>query len=141
MNSAKFIVNKMHQQTKSFRLALLLCLCTALWFSLGGTLKVWIAQANGKTIEMVVCSGAGIKKIYVKVAGSEATNHEVSLKHCSNTPLALMAEEVNTPEHLAYAQPVTPTAWHWNDGLRIERDWLRNGKPPPGRAPPAVFTA
>jgi hypothetical protein len=129
------------QHTKPFRLALFLCLCTALWFALGSTLKVWVAHANGKTIEMVVCSGAGIKKIYVNVSGAEPAEHEVSLKHCSNTPLALLAEEVDTLQHLAYSQPITPATWHWSDGLRIERDWLRNGKPPPGRAPPAFLTA
>jgi hypothetical protein len=131
----------MSQHTKPFRLALLLCLSTALWFALGGTLKVWVAHASGKTIEMAVCSGAGIKKIYVNVSGTEPAGHEVSLKHCSNTPLALLAGEIDTLQHLAYAPPTTPATWHWSDGLRIERDWLRNGKPPPGRAPPAFLPA
>jgi hypothetical protein len=132
----------MIQHTKLFHTALLLCLSTALWFAMGSTLKVWIAHANDKAIEMVVCSGAGIKKIYVNVvANHEPASHEVSLKHCSNTPLALMTEPIDTLKHLAYAQPITPATWHWSDGLRIERDWLRNGRPPPGRAPPAVLTA
>ena len=131
----------MISNTKPFRLALLLCLCTALWFALGGTLKVWVAHAGGKTIEMVVCSGAGIKKIYVNVSAADSAGHEVSLKHCSNTPLALLAEEIDTLKHLAYPQPTTPATWHWSDGMRIERDWLRNGRPPPGRAPPVFLTA
>jgi hypothetical protein len=131
----------MTQHAKPFRLALLLCLCTALWFALGSTLKVWVAHSSGKTIEMVVCSGAGMKKIYVTMLGADPASHEVSVKHCSNTPLALMTEEVNTLQDLAYTQPTTPATWHWSQGLRIVRDWLHNGKPPPGRAPPAFLSA
>ena len=127
--------------TKCFRTALILCLCTAVWFALGGTLKVWIAHASGKTIEMVVCSGAGIQKIYVNVPRSDSASHEVSLKHCSNAPLAIVTEAVDLGKHLAYQTPVTPTTWQPSDGTRINLDWLRNGRPPPGRAPPAPRTA
>ena len=131
----------MFHASKHFRFALLLCLATALWFACGSTLKVWIAHSSGKTIEMVVCSGAGVKKIYVTVSGAQDTSHEVSVKHCSNTPLAVTTEIFNTFKHLAYSPPTTPATWQFSDGLQVDRNWLRNGKPPPGRAPPAPFSA
>ncbi len=122
-------------------MALALCLCTALWFALGGAVKVFIAKSSGKTIEMVVCSGAGVKKIYVTVSGAEPASHEVSLKHCSNTPMALATKEWSTLEHLAYVAPNTASVLHIATSAPIHRNWLRDGRPPPGRAPPALFTA
>lgn len=122
-------------------MALALCLCTALWFALGGAIKIFIAKTSGKTIEMVVCSGAGIKKIYVTVPAGEPATHEVSVKHCGNAPLALTTEEWSTLRHLAYVAPNTPSALHFTEGVPGNRSWLRNGRPPPGRAPPALFTA
>ena len=90
---------------------------------------------------MVVCSGAGIKKIYVSVSQPGSADHEVTVKHCSNTPLAIATEETSTLQHLAYPKPITPTLWESSDATQISRDWLRNGKPPPGRAPPTRQSA
>ena len=131
----------MQQKHPHFRLALALCLCTALWFALGGALKILIAQSSGKSIEMVVCSGAGVKKVYVNLPGAEQAGQEVAVKHCSNAPLTLTTKEWNTLEHLAYVVPDTQTALHFTSELPVHRNWLRNGRPPPGRAPPAPFTA
>jgi hypothetical protein len=112
-----------------------------MWFALGGALKVFLAHSSGKTIEMIVCSGAGIKKVYVNLPSAEQVNHEVSVKHCSNTPLALSTKEWNTLEHLAYVAPDTQSTLHFAQGLPVHRNWLRNRRPPPGRAPPAHLTA
>jgi hypothetical protein len=132
---------KMKNMLASRRWAISLCLFTALWFSLGGTLKVWLAQASGKTIEIVVCSGSGIKKISVSAHGSSDTSHEVTVKHCSNAPLALPTPEPNILAHLAYANPKTAITWHWAQDLNVMPNWLSSGKPPPGRAPPLSFLA
>jgi hypothetical protein len=123
------------------QLAFSLCLFTALWFALGGTLKLWIAQASGKTIEMVVCTGSGIKKISVPVHTSPNAGHEVAVKHCSNAPLALLPQEPSTLAHLSFANPNTLATWHWAHDALNKLDWLSSGKPPPGRAPPTPALA
>lgn len=131
--------NTVNHKPLHFRIALILCLCTALWFALGGVIKVLIAKSSGKTIEMVVCSGAGIKKIYVQVSGLEHASSEVSLKHCSNTPMALATKEWSTLEHLAYVAPDTSSVIALAPSAPVHRSWVRDGRPPPGRAPPSSF--
>lgn len=126
----------MNQRSLPFRLAQLLCLVAALWFVLGGSLKLLAAHASGRTIEMVVCSGAGIKKIYLDTSSSSSASDEVSLKHCGNTPLALPTVQIDILGHLAYAAPITQVIWHRRDEWRIDINTRRNGMPPPGRAPP-----
>jgi hypothetical protein len=124
-----------------FRLIWAFCLCTALWFALGGTIKVLFASGAGKTIEMVVCSGSGVKKIYMPISSSADAGHEVSVKHCSNTPLALVREPFDTLKHLAYALPSMHAKWQLIDEAQVVTDRSHNGKPPPGRAPPRSLSA
>jgi hypothetical protein len=125
-----------HLTRFQIRLLWAFCLCSAMWFALGGTIKVLVAASSGKTIEMVVCTGAGMKKIYVPISKAADAGHETAVKHCSNTPLALPSESFDTLQHLAYAPPSAHARWHISDEAHIARDWLRSGKPPPGRAPP-----
>jgi hypothetical protein len=131
----------MAYNSKVFRIALFVCLLTACWFAVGGSLKTWLAHSNGKTIEIVVCSGSGLKKVYVPLPSSKTVGQAVSVKHCSNTPLALATEELNTLKHLAYAWPTMQTIWHSYDRQCIERDGPRDAMRPPGRAPPAYLLA
>ena len=113
------------------------CLAAALWFALSPVLKVLQAHLAGKPIEIVVCTGSGMKTVLVPVdaAATGATTHE-TLKHCSNTPLAILASAFDAPQNLAYASPqaqgIRPSA----DVPHLARDWVLNGWPPPARAPP-----
>lgn len=131
----------MRHNKSHFRLALALCLCTALWFALGGVIKIWVAKSSGKTIEMVVCSGSGMKKIQVHLSDSASADTEKTLKHCGNAPLALSTEEWSTLKHLAYVTPATTNAASFEDSPAVHISWLRSGRPPPGRAPPAILAA
>ena len=126
----------MYKNSSLIRWSLTLCLSAAIWFALGGAIKVFAAVSSGKTVEIVVCSGAGMKKIYVQMPSDTPPSHEVSLKHCSNTPLALAGVSWNVLDHLAYAAPSQTPNWQATDGARAERNWVDNGRPPPGRAPP-----
>jgi hypothetical protein len=126
----------MFRRPSSYRFALLLSLLTALWFSLGGALKVWVAASKGQTIEIIVCSGAGLKKVHVQLQASGDASPEVALKHCGNAPLALMPKEVDTLANLSYSMPQSRAAWHWLEDAGQKHEWFRSGQPPPGRAPP-----
>ncbi len=110
----------------------------ALWFALGPVLKVFLAHAAGKQIEIVVCSGTGIKKITVPLESPAADSHETSLKHCSNTPLAILLPSFGAPLDLTYAAPQTPSSLQAAHTPLMPRNWVLNGWPPPGRAPPAL---
>lgn len=134
-------INTVNNQKSHFRFALVLCLCTALWFALGGVIKVWVASSTGKTIEIVVCSGSGIKKIHVSLSGAEQAAPETTFKHCGNAPMALSADEWSTLKHLAYVAPSTANVLRFVQSPSVHTSWLRNGRPPPGRAPPAIFSA
>ncbi len=127
----------MYKSLSFFRVIVTVCLGVAVWFALGGAIKVFAAVNGGKTIEFVACSGAGVKKIYVQMPSDVRADHEVSLKHCSNAPLVLASWPWNVLDHLAYAAPRQAPNWQATDGARVERKWVNNGGPPPGRAPPA----
>lgn len=129
---------KFQTQFFSQRRALTLCLLAALWFALSPALKVLLAHATGKQIEIVVCTGAGLKKIYVSTDSSASSGHETSLKHCSNTPLAILVPTFGAPLNLAYAAPQTPSSLQAAHTPLVPRNWVLNGWPPPGRAPPAI---
>ncbi len=129
---------KFQAQFFSQRRALTVCLFAALWFALSPVVKVLIAHASGKQIEIVLCTGAGIKKIYVSTDSSASSGHETSLKHCSNTPLAILVPTFGAPLNLAYAAPQTPSSLQAVHTPLAPRNWVLNGWPPPGRAPPAL---
>lgn len=127
----------MNSNRSYFKLASALCLCAALWFAFGGVIKLLVAYSQNKPIEMVVCSGAGMKKIYVQASG-ETVSPEIVLKHCSNTPMALMPSEWEMPKNLAYASPRSQSIIALANIAPDARRWLQNGRPPPGRAPPSL---
>jgi hypothetical protein len=129
----------MHKNLSLIRWSFAFCLSAAVWFALGGAIKVFAAASNGRTVAIVVCSGAGMTKIYVQIPGAEQPNHEASLKHCGSTPLALATVPWNVLDHLAYAAPSQTPNWQATDGSRAVRNWVDNGRPPPGRAPPAFI--
>jgi hypothetical protein len=129
---------KFQTQFLSQRRALTLCLFAALWFALSPALKVLLAHAAGKQIEIVVCTGSGLKKIYVTTDSTAHSGHETSLKHCSNTPLAVLLPSFGAPVDLAYAAPQTPSSLQAVHAPQAVRNWVLNGWPPPGRAPPAL---
>jgi hypothetical protein len=109
------------------------------WFSLGSTLNVLMASALGKKIEMVVCSGAGVKKILVPVnADAEATT---TIKHCGNAPFLKYLALPPAPVHLHFQAPRTVASWQWIPEPDSVLDLLEDNKPPPGRAPPATRLA
>jgi hypothetical protein len=117
----------------------LLCLAAALWFALGPGLKVLVAHAFGKHIEIVVCTGAGLKKISVPVSSDKSSHTEAAVKHCSNAPLALILPSFGLAPHLDYATPQTSETWQTASTPHEKRDWALNGWPPPGRAPPVLI--
>lgn len=113
-----------------------LLLVAAVWVVLSPSLKVLLAHASGKHTEIVVCTGAGIKKISVPVDAPSADGHGTVLKHCSNTPLAILQSAFGAQQDLSYVKPQTPNTWQATYAPQIARQWVLNGWPPPGRAPP-----
>lgn len=115
-----------------------LCLVAALWFVFSPALKVLLAHASGKHIEIVVCTGAGIKKISVPMDAPSADGHGAVFKHCSNTPLVILQSTFGTQQDLSYVKPQTPNTWQATYAPQTARQWVLNGWPPPGRAPPLL---
>ncbi len=119
--------------------AIALAFAAVLWFALGGTTHLLIASVLGKKIEIVVCSGAGVKKVMVLAqAQDDATT---TVKHCSNAPFLKYAALPSAPVHLHFEAPRTVTSWQWTplvDGVFVR---IEDNKPPPGRAPPAAALA
>jgi hypothetical protein len=116
----------------------LLSICvTALaiaWFSLGNGLNTMVAFANGKTIDVVVCSGAGVKKI--SVPAHETSDSVSTIKHCGNAPIYKLIALPGTPIHLDFETPRTIAAWRWIPGSQVALNLIQSNKPPPSRAPP-----
>ena len=109
------------------------------WFALGTTLNTMLAFGSGKTIEIVVCTGAGMKKIEVP---TDVANYSSStIKHCGNAPIYTLIDIPGTPLHLNFQVPRTIAVWQWIPSPRIVLDQMQADKPPPGRAPPAFQLA
>jgi hypothetical protein len=120
-------------------LAISIAVLALLWFALGNTLNTLVASASGKTIEIVVCTGAGMKKITVPSDDADATSS--SVKHCGNAPIYTMIAIPGHPVHLNFEVPRTVAVWQWIPNPRIVLDLIQVDKPPPGRAPPAQSLA
>ncbi len=116
--------------------ALWLALAVAAWFSLGSAVNVLLASLDGKRIEIVVCSGAGIKKISVPAHSTQ--DDTTTVKHCANAPLLAFMVRPGQPLHLNFGPPRTVASWSWMPEPLHAWAVLRDGQPPPGRAPPAL---
>jgi hypothetical protein len=117
-----------------------LCICIAVfaiaWFSLGNTLNTIVAMANGKTIDFIICTGAGVKKLSAsKHEGNENSN---TIKHCGNAPIYKLIAIPGIPVHLNFEAPHTVAVWQWIPRVKISSNLIQVNKPPPGRAPPGL---
>ena len=119
--------------------ALAIAVIAVSWFSLGSTLNVLAASVLGKKIEMVVCSGAGVKKIYVPVDTEQ--DSAATVKHCSNAPLFKYLALPSAPSHLNFEPPRTVTVWQWIAKPKTVPGLIEDNKPPPGRGPPSAALA
>jgi hypothetical protein len=120
------------------RLLYRLCVCIAVfaigWFSLGNTLNTLVTMANGKTIDFIVCTGVGVKKLSVPGLDSMETSNTV--KHCGNAPIYKPVAVPGNPVHLQFEAPHTVAVWQWIPRVKISLNLIQVNKPPPGRAPP-----
>jgi hypothetical protein len=116
-------------------LGLLLACVAVLWFALGNTTKFLVADALGQKIEMLVCTGMGVKKVSVPVqaADEDATT---TIKHCSNAPLCQLAISPPLVSGLVFEPPHTVARWAWEPLPEGLRSLVKDNRPPPGRAPP-----
>jgi hypothetical protein len=127
------------QSRKLYQLSICVAALAIAWFSLGNALNTMVAFASGKTIDIVVCSGAGVKKMSVPVHdGEESTS---SIKHCGNAPIYKLISLPGTPVHLNFEAPRTVAVWQWIPSPQIALDLIQDTRPPPGRAPPVVVRA
>jgi hypothetical protein len=127
------------QSRKLYPLSICIAVLAIAWFSLGNALNTMVALANGKTIDIVVCSGAGVKKVSVPVHdGDESTS---TVKHCGNAPIYKAIALPGSPVHLNFEAPHTVAVWQWIPSAQIALDLIQDNKPPPGRAPPVVARA
>jgi hypothetical protein len=136
-----YILSRMRviRSRKLYQLPICIAALAIAWFSLGNTLNTMVAFASGKTIDIVVCSGAGVKKISVPVHdGQESTS---TIKHCGNAPIYKLVALPGTPVHLNFEAPRTIAVWQWIPSPQIAPDLIQDNKPPPGRAPPVVARA
>jgi hypothetical protein len=109
------------------------------WFTLGNALNTMAALASGKTIDIMVCSAAGVKKISISVHDKDETTS--SIKHCGNAPIYKLIAIPGTPVHLNFEAPCTVAVWQWTPSVQIVLDLIQTNKPPPGRAPPVPVRA
>ncbi len=131
-----YAANAVNPMRNPRRLLPLLVACLALaWFSLGSALNVMVASSFGKKIEIVVCSGAGVKKITVPADGDDLST--TTIKHCGNAPLVTYLIIPGEPVHLHFKAPRTVASWQWIPNWHVQHDLVQDNKPPPGRAPPA----
>jgi hypothetical protein len=127
------------QSRKLYHLSICIAALAIAWFALGNALNTMVALAHGKTVDIVVCSGAGVKKISVPVHdGDEATS---TIKHCGNAPIYKLIAIPGTPVHLNFEAPRTVAVWQWIPGPQITLSIVQDNKPPPGRAPPVLLRA
>lgn len=108
------------------------------WFALGTTLNTLVAFASGKTIDIVICTGAGMKTIS---APSDEADDSSTIKHCGNAPIYKMIAIPGAPLHLNFELPRTVAVWQWIPNPDIVLNLIQVDKPPPGRAPPATSLA
>lgn len=124
---------------KLYQLSICVAALAIAWFSLGTALNTMVALASGKTIDIVVCSGAGVKKISVPVHDADETTS--TIKHCGNAPIYKLIAIPGTPVHLNFEAPRTVAVWQWIPSPQITLSIVQDNTPPPGRAPPVLARA
>jgi hypothetical protein len=129
----------MTKNTKLARLSIAIAALAIAWFALGNALNTMVAKANGKHIDIVVCSGAGVKTVSVQVEGGD--DHSSTIKHCGNAPIYKLVALPGAPVHLNFEVPRTVASWQWNPSPPAVVDLIQINKPPPGRAPPVPALA
>jgi hypothetical protein len=123
-----------------YKLSVVIATLAMAWFALGTALNTMVAHASGKRIDIVVCSGAGVKTISVPVHDSDDTAS--TIKHCGNAPIYTLLDIPGAPTHLHFKAPSTVAVWQWNPLPDVAISSIPDSKPPPGRAPPArIFAA
>ena len=136
MSAPQLFVSQRHASSALQRGAVYAALFIATWFCLSSTFTLMLAAFTGKTIEIVVCSGAGIKK--VSVPAQEGSDRVSTVKHCANAPLLACLALPGDPVHLQFEAPRTVASWSWIPEPLAAWDRLRESHPPQGRAPPFV---
>lgn len=126
-------------QQRFYRLSVAIATLAMAWFALGTALNTIVAHASGKRIDIVVCSGAGVKTISVPIHDSD--DMVSTIKHCSNAPIYSLVAIPGTPTHLHFQVPRTVAVWQWNPLPHVAMSSVPDSKPPPGRAPPAITAA
>jgi hypothetical protein len=129
----------MTKNTKFARLLIGIAVLAIAWFAVGNALNTMVAKASGKHIDIVVCSGAGVKTVSVPVDGAD--DHASTIKHCGNAPIYKLIDLPGAPVHLNFQAPRTVASWQWIPSPPAVVDLIQINKPPPGRAPPAPSLA
>jgi hypothetical protein len=120
-----------------YKISAVIAALAVAWFSLGTALNTIVASASGKRIDIVVCSGAGVKTISVPAHDSgDGDNSASVIKHCSNAPIYALIAIPGTPIDLHFEAPRTVAVWQYNPVADFVVQSLQNNRPPPGRAPP-----
>lgn len=109
------------------------------WFSLGSAVNVMVANALGKKIELIICTGSVVKKVTVTASSNDADT--TSIKHCGNAPFATCIFIPGAPVDMHFAVPQTIASWVWIASHDRVLEAVSVNMPPPGRAPPAPALA
>ena len=106
------------------------------WFALGTALNTMVAFSTGKRIDIIVCSGAGVKTVSVPL--HDADDSTSTIKHCGNAPIYKLVDLPGAPLHLQFETPRTVAVWQWIPLAHVSIDSIQDSRPPPGRAPPVL---
>lgn len=131
--------HQISEHQRFYKLSVAIAVLTLAWFALGTALNTMVAHANGKRIDIVVCSGAGVKTISVPVHDND--DKASTIKHCGNAPIYTVLDVPGTPTHLQFETPRTVAVWQWNPVPTVALSSVPDSKPPPGRAPPSITAA
>jgi hypothetical protein len=130
---------RLFQTLKQQRLAVYTFVFALAWFAAGSTINTLMAAMSGKRVEIVLCTGAGVKKVSIPVQDSGKSAS--TLKHCSNAPLCTVAALPGAPVDLSFKAPLTVAVWQWIPSTYVPHHLIQDNKPPPGRAPPLALSA
>jgi hypothetical protein len=128
-----------HPYLNAHKLSLAVATLALAWFALGTAINTMVAFSSGKRIDIVVCSGAGVKTVSVALHGSDEAASVI--KHCSNAPIYALIALLGVPSNLHFSAPRTVAAWHYKPTERLDMGKVQINRPPPGRAPPAYAVA
>jgi hypothetical protein len=128
-----------HPYLSAHKLSVAIAAFALAWFALGTAINTMVAFSSGKRIDIVVCSGAGVKTVSVPLHDGDATASVI--KHCSNAPIYALVAVPGLPVHLHFAAPRTVAVWQYKPTERLAMGKVQINRPPPGRAPPAPLLA